>query len=214
MQVSLSLWSMDMAHLADNISLYQPLVASFHVDVMDGQFADNLVFGPLAVEAVRALTGRHIVVHLMVAEPDRWITRFVDAGADLLVVHPTARGDLPATVRAIRDAGSGAGVAIGLDEPLEPVLDLLGSLSVVLVMGTAIGVKGHPFEDAALATVRRLAGPRDPGSGPAVFVDGGIRWSSAPRIAAAGANGVVAGSIITASEDPPAAIARIAELRG
>jgi ribulose-phosphate 3-epimerase len=212
MHVSLSLWSMDLAHLADDISRYDPLVASFHVDVTDGNFADDLLFGPLAVETVRAYTDRQIVAHLMVTDPDRWIARFVDAGADLLVVHTSADGDFLSTVRAIRDAGVAAGAAIGLDEPSQPVLDALSLLSVVLVMGTAIGVKGHPFDDAALAAVRRFVGRRTLSNGPDVFVDGGIRWSSVPRIAAAGADGVVAGSIITTAEDPPAAVGRLTGL--
>jgi ribulose-phosphate 3-epimerase len=214
MRVSLSLWSVDQARLADEIARYEPVVGSFHVDVTDGRFVDDLLFGPLTVQTVRRLTDRQLVVHLMVAEPRRWVGRFVDAGADLLMVHASADGDFAPAVRAILDAGAAAGGAIGLDEPHRPVLDALGSLSVVAVMGTSIGVKGRPFDGAALDTIRRFARLRDQGAGPEVYVDGGIRSSSVGAIAAAGADGVVAGSIVTGAADPVAAAARLAALGG
>ncbi len=212
MRVSLSLWSLDQGRVADEIRRYESLVESFHVDVMDGQFVDNLLFGPLTIETLRALTDKQIVVHLMVARPRRWVTRFVNAGADLLVIHTATSDDFSSTLLAIRDAGAAAGAAIGLEEPSQPVFDNLDTLSVVLVMGTSIGVKGAPLNEAALGTVRRLANARTSGAGPDVFVDGGIRVPSIPHIAAAGADGVVGGSIITGTADPPAAITRIVQL--
>lgn len=211
MNISLSLWSMDQARLADDVARYAPLVDSFHVDVMDGTFADNLVFGPPAVETLRGLGRTRIVVHLMVVEPLRWIGRFVEAGADELIVHPTACRDPAATVDAILDAGVRAGMAIGLDEPAGPALEVLPSLSSVLVMGTPIGVKGCAFTGDALATVGTVTAARTGDTADLeVVVDGGIRWSSVPLIAAAGADAVVAGSIVTAAPRPDEAIAAIA----
>jgi ribulose-phosphate 3-epimerase len=215
MNISLSLWSMDQARLADEVARYAPLVDSFHVDVMDGAFADNLVFGPVAVETLRGLGRARIVVHLMVVEPLRWVDRFVEAGADELIVHPTACHDPAATVEAILAAGVRAGIAIGLDEPAEPALTSLPALSSVLVMGTPVGVKGHPFTEQALATVRTVTAARTPHANDLeVVVDGGIRWSSVPLIASAGADAVVAGSIVTSAEQPAEAIAAIAAARG
>jgi ribulose-phosphate 3-epimerase len=202
---------MDHARLADEVERYAPLVDSFHVDVMDGTFADNLVFGPPAVETLRALGRARIVVHLMVVEPLRWIDRFVEAGADELIVHPTACRDYASTVDAIRAAGARAGMAIGLDEPAAPALETLPSLSSVLVMGTPIGVKGYPFAEDAVKTVGTVVAARE--TDVDVVVDGGIRWSSVPLIAAAGADGVVAGSIVTSAPDPVGAIATIAAAR-
>jgi ribulose-phosphate 3-epimerase len=212
MRVSLSLWSVDQAHLAEEVHRYDPLIESFHVDVMDGRFADNLLFGPLTVETLRALTGKRIIVHLMVAEPRRWVSRFIDAGADLLAVHPSACQDFRSTLLAIRDGGAAAGAAIGLEEPAQPVLDNLAALSVVLVVATSLGVKGQPFDAGALDTVRQLAGARNAHARPEVFVDGGIRWPSIQRIATAGADGVVAGSVVTSANDPPAVVRSIAAL--
>lgn len=202
---------MDQARIAAEVRAYQSLVDSFHVDVMDGQFADNLLFGPLTVETVRGLTDLPVVAHLMVTRPDRWLSRFVDAGADTIVVHPSACADFPATVEAMRDSGARAGAAIGLDEPAGTVLDVVDALSVVLVMATPVGVKGHDFDAAALGTVaaaRRARGA----AGAEVYVDGGIRWSSVGDIASAGADGVVAGSIVTTAADPADAIAKVNRL--
>jgi ribulose-phosphate 3-epimerase len=212
MDVSLSLWSVDQANLAESVRRYDPLVQSFHVDVMDGRFVGNLLFGPLTVETLRGLTDKQIVAHLMVAEPRRWVAPFVDAGADLVAIHTSASGGFSSTVHAIREAGVAAGAAIGLQEPSQPIFDNLAALSAVLVMGTDIGVKGAPLDEAALRTVQRLTSMRDSGKDPEVFVDGGIRWPSVPLIAAAGADGVIAGSIVTAAEDPRSAVARIAAL--
>jgi ribulose-phosphate 3-epimerase len=208
MRISLSLWSMDQARIAEEVYAYQPLVESFHIDVMDGQFADDLLFGPLAVETIRGLTDRPLIVHLMVARPDRWLPRFVDAGADTIVVHPSACDDFPATVAAM---GGRAGAAIGLHEPADAVLDLLEALSVVLVMGTPIGVKGCDFHRGALDTVAAAHRGRA-ATNTEIYVDGGIRWSSVGDIASAGADGVVAGSIITTAADPAAAIAAVTRL--
>ena len=212
MRISLSVWSLDQARLAEEIERYDALVDSFHVDVMDGRFADNLVFGPLTVSTVRRLTKKPVAVHLMVTDPAHWVSRFVDAGADLLAVHPTACVDFSATLSRIREAGASSAAAIGLAEPAEPVLDQVGALSAVLVMGTAIGVKGHPFDEVALATVAALTAARGGDTEPEILVDGGIRWTSMPKIAAGGADGVVVGSAMTTARDPSSAAATIAAL--
>jgi ribulose-phosphate 3-epimerase len=123
-------------------------------------------------------------------------------------VHPSACEDFPATVAAM---GARAGAAIGLDEPAEAVLDVLDALSIVLVMGTPIGVKGYDFDRGALDTVAAAHRARA-ATGTEVYVDGGIRWSSVGDIASAGADGVVAGSIVTSAADPAAAIAAVTRL--
>ena len=207
MLVSLSLWSLDQSRLGAEVERHDEQVDSFHVDVMDGQFVDNLLYGPLAVQTLRALTSRPIVTHLMVTEPGRWIARFVEAGADVLIVHPTACRDFPATVAAVRAAGVAAGAAVGIDEPVAPLLTMMSDLAEVLVMGTAIGIKGEAFNESALPTIANLTG-----RGARVFVDGGIRWPSLNGMAAAGADGVVAGSIVAGADDPAAAVRAIRKI--
>lgn len=212
MRISLSLWSLDQGHLADEVARHDPLVESFHVDVSDGWFTDNLLFGPLTVETLRRLTRREIVVHLMVTEPSRWTTRFIDAGADLLVFHPTACSDIASTITGIQRAGGSAGIAIGRSEPYGPVLEVLADLSLVLVMGTPTGVKGQPLDEGALGVAQTIIETR-PTIGPDLFIDGGIRWTSLAMIRRCGADGVVAGSILAEAADPRAAVAAIAVAR-
>ena len=209
MQVSLSIWSIDQKRLAEEVKRYGSFVDSFHVDVMDGSFTDSILFGPLTVQTLRSLTEKPIVAHLMITEPSIQVSRFVDAGADVLAIHSSACRDMAATIGIIRDAGADAGIAVALDEPDEPVLANLPRVSQVIVMATNLGVKGKPFDQAAL---RRLAlfGERKDPAGPTLFVDGGIRWPAIPLIARTGADGVVAGSIVTAADCPFMAAARIA----
>lgn len=209
MRVSLSLWSVDQARVADEIQRFDPLVASYHVDVADGHFAGNLLFGPMTVEVLNRLTDKPIAVHLMVDEPERWVRPFVDAGADLITFHPSARSDLAATVNAVHRAGAAAAMTVKLDEPDEPVLENLEMFAELFVMATPLGVKGQKFDGNALERVQRFVHARGDTTTPVVFVDGGVRWSSIGSIAAAGADGVVAGSILADADDPALAAAEI-----
>ncbi|MGI9002748.1 MAG: hypothetical protein ACR2GH_13960 [Pseudonocardia sp.] len=212
MHISLSLWSVDQARVAAEVRRFDPLVTSYHVDVADGRFAENLLFGPMMVEVLDRLTDKPIIVHLMVDEPHRWVFPFVDAGADVIAFHPSARSDIAATVAMVHRAGAAAGMAVKLDEPHEPALEHLKLFAELFVMATPIGVKGHAFEGSAVERVQSFVAARADNAAPAIFVDGGIRWSSVGPIAAAGADGVVAGSILAATEDPAYAAAEIQRL--
>ncbi len=212
MRVSMSLWSLDQARLADDVERYAPLVDSFHVDVIDGRFAKDLLFGPLTVRVLRRLTDKPIVVHLMVVDPLSWVPQFVEAGADTLAFHPSACANVGATVDTIRRSGAAPAVAVGLDETDRPAVEHIDELTAVFVMATAVGVKGQPFDDTALGRVRRFVDARGGRAGPAVFVDGGIRSSSIARIAAAGADGVVAGSIVAAADRPAQVVAEMTSM--
>ena len=212
MHVSLSLWSVDQAHIADEIKRYGPLIDSFHIDVMDGRFADDLLFGPLMVEVVRALTDKPIAAHLMVDDPMHWIPRFASAGANTIVFHPSAHGEVPSTISAINAAGCAAGLALALHESEQPALDNLAGLAELYVMGTAVGVRGRPLNRQALELVRTLSAVRPAAERPMVLVDGGIRWSSVSAIASAGGQGVVAGSIVANADDAGAAAVRLATM--
>jgi ribulose-phosphate 3-epimerase len=209
LRASLSIWSTDQARLAEEIARYDPLVDSFHVDVMDGAFADNLLYGPLTVESVRLFTKKPIVAHLMIENPVRFVNRFAEAGASVLAVHSSACPDLENTLLHICDAGAHAAVAISLNESTQPAISNLSDISQVIIMGTPIGVKGKDFDRTALERVSLFA---QYARRPEIFVDGGIRWSSATDISGAGADGVVAGSIITEASCPAEAVRRIAGL--
>jgi ribulose-phosphate 3-epimerase len=208
MLVSQSIWSVDQTRLAHEVDRFDPYVDSYHVDVMDSWFADELLYGPPMVSTLRGLTRRPIVVHLMIREPVRYAERLADAGADTVVVHAGACSDLSVTLQGLHRVGLATGCAIGLDDQLDLVVRHLDTLSTVLVMATPIGVKGQPFDSRALGTVRELIRRRTAGA-PSILVDGGIRWTSVASIAEAGADGVVTGSITGDSDDLGAAMRRI-----
>src|SRR5262249_4544320 len=128
-KVSASLWSADQLALGEAIDALDAHVEGFHVDVMDGRFAPDLLYGP---DAVRAVAGRArsalVDVHLIVAGADAWIERFAEAGAGMLTVYPRSCADVAATLRRIEALGVRPGVSLALDDPVEaaaPLLDLV-----------------------------------------------------------------------------------------
>jgi len=196
MRASVSLWSADQLALGAAVDALDGHVDGFHLDVMDGHFAPDLLYGPATVEAVAARARRSLVdVHLVVDDPDRWIAPFAEAGAGMLTVHPECCADAAATLAEIAARGVRAGVAFGLDGELDPAL--AARADRVLVMGTAIGIKGVDPAPETGERVRRVRalGARE------VFVDGGIREHTIGALAAAGADGVVPGSLVFGRAD-------------
>jgi ribulose-phosphate 3-epimerase len=192
MRASVSLWSADQLALGAAVDALDGRVDGFHVDVMDGHFAPDLQFGPATVRALAARVRRsRIDVHLVVADADRWIAPFVEAGAGMLTVHPECCADPAATLAEIAARGVRAGVALSVDRPLDTVAPLLGAADRVVVMGTAVGIKGADPVPETCDRIRALVA-----LGAEVFVDGGIRAHSIGGFAAAGAAGVVPGSLI------------------
>src|SRR3954468_11213521 len=141
MRASVSLWSADQLALGAAVDALDGRVDGFHIDVLDGRFAPDLLFGPAVVAAVAQRARRSLVdVHLCVEDADRWVAPFAGAGAGMLTVHPECCADVAATLREIAARGVRPAVALSLDQPLESVTGL--DVERVLVMGTAIGIKG------------------------------------------------------------------------
>jgi ribulose-phosphate 3-epimerase len=175
----------------------------------------GLLFGPDFVRAVARRTRRLVDVHLMVVEADRWIDPFVEAGAGMLTVHPSTCADVVTTLGRIEALGIQPAVAINVDESLEPVWALLERVDRVLLMGTALGVKGVEIEPVTYERIRAVVHAREQSvRRPDVFVDGGIRRHTAPLIAQAGADGVTPGSLVFGEPDPAAAVRWIGALPG
>jgi ribulose-phosphate 3-epimerase len=205
-----SLWSADPLALGDVVDLVADRADGLHLDVFDGQVVEDLLFGPHTVAALRARTAALIDVHLFAADPDAWARRFVEVGADMVTVQVRDCPDARATVRLIRGLGARVGIGLQADDPVEAVLPHLDAVDRVLVMGTRVGVKGvallaqTPERVGLVASAcARLARP------PEVVVDGGIRRRTVPVLAAAGADGVVPGSLVFGEADPVAALAWI-----
>ena len=209
-----SLLSADFSRLGDEIAAVRAGGAGLlHLDVMDGHFVPNLTIGPPVVASVRRVTDLPLDVHLMIEEPDRYIDRFVAAGADLVTVHQEAVPHLHRTVALIHELGAAAGVAINPATPIGALDDILPDLDVVLVMSVNPGFGGQKFIPAAIGKVRALAERiRDRGSKARIEVDGGVGADNLPALLEAGATLFVAGSAVYDGRDPQARAAGLVAL--
>ena len=206
MRAWVSLWSADPLALGRDVDRLAAVADGFHVDVVDGHFAPHLLFGPDTVRALAArAAGPVIDVHLMVADADAWIDPFADAGAGLITVHAQTCADPRATLGRIAARGVRPGLALGLEDPVELAVGLLGHVRRVLVMGTALGVKGAGLDSRTPARVRALVSAAA-AADVEIVVDGGIRPGTVGALAAAGADGVVPGSLVFGAEDPVEAV--------
>jgi ribulose-phosphate 3-epimerase len=192
-------------------------VDRLHLDVMDGHFVDNISFGADIVAAFRRLTDLPLDVHLMISEPARYIDRFIEAGPQTISFHVESDESDDhkwAAVRAIHDAGQGAGLAVSPDTPIAAVDPWLRELDVILVMSVYPGWGGQVFlpETAPkIAEARtRLAAV---GRGGLVHVDGGVNSRTAEIVGAQGVNVCVIGSaLFKRGQDASDEVARVKEL--
>lgn len=211
-KIAPSILSADFARLGEEVQAVAKAGADYiHVDVMDGHFVPNLTIGPLVVAAVRKVTDLPLDVHLMIENPDRYITDFARAGADLITVHQEAVPHLHRTVQLIRSLGKKAGVSINPATSITTLDVILDDLDLVLVMTVNPGFGGQGFIDSGLAKIAALRHEIDRRGLPVELeVDGGVKTDNIGRIAAAGADVFVAGSAVFGSKDY---VATISELR-
>ncbi|MCS6925828.1 MAG: ribulose-phosphate 3-epimerase [Candidatus Binatia bacterium] len=168
-----------------------------HIDVMDGRFVPNITIGPLVVEAVRQSTTLPLDVHLMIVEPERYLADFARAGADILLVHQETCPHLHRTLSQIKELGKLAGVVLNPSTPLSTLEEVLGNVDQILIMSVNPGFGGQQFIESSIAKVQRLRHLLDEhGAQAEIEIDGGIDPATAPRVVAAGATLLVAGSAI------------------
>jgi ribulose-phosphate 3-epimerase len=165
-----------------------------HVDVMDGHFVPNISFGPSTCAAIRPHIKGVMDVHLMIAPVDPYIDAFADAGADILTAHIEAGPHIHRTLQAIRGADVKAGVALNPGTPASAVEDLLDSIDLICVMTVNPGFGGQKFIDltAKIRALRKMIGDRPVH----IEIDGGVDATTAPLVAKAGADVLVAGSAV------------------
>jgi ribulose-phosphate 3-epimerase len=215
-----SILSADFARLGEQVREAEAAGADrIHIDVMDGRFVPVISMGLPIVEAVRRVTRLPLDVHLMVAEPERHIEAFMEAGGDIINVHVEAATHLHRLVQQVKGRGRLAGVCLNPATPLSAIEELLPLIDQVMVMSVDPGYAGQPFIEAALGKVRRLRRLLDElGLEVEVEVDGGVNAENAPRCVAAGATVLVAASAVfnqraSVAENMARLRAALAELR-
>ncbi len=196
MIISASLMCADLTRLGEDIAeLESAGVDWLHFDIMDGHFVPNLTFGPDLIRNLRPITKLPFDVHLMIDEPIRYLDRFREAGADIIVVHAEACGHLQRTLAAIRDLGARPGVALNPATPLAALDYVLDDVDLVLLMTVNPGYAGQKLVEATLPKIGELAERlAEEGREIILQVDGNVSFENARRMAARGANCFVAGS--------------------
>jgi len=207
-----SILSANFARLGEQVGEVAEAGADYiHIDVMDGHFVPNITIGAPVVASIRPVTGLPLDVHLMIEHPERYISQFVEAGADIITVHVEASPHLNATIRAIKRLGVRAGVSINPPTPIGTVEEFLPHVDLVLVMSVNPGFGGQPFIPETLpriAHIRKILNDR--GLHAELEVDGGINADNAPDVVKAGADVLVAGnSIFKAKEGIRRAMRRL-----
>lgn len=180
-----------------------------HLDVMDGHFVPNMTFGPGLIKALRPHSKLFFDVHLMIANPDQYISAFADSGADMIVVHAEACTHLHRTIQSIHASGKKAGVALNPATSLSVLDYILPELDMVLLMSVNPGFGGQKFINIVPKLERLTAMCAEQQVQPLIQVDGGITAKTAPLVTAAGANVLVAGSAVFGQPDRKAAMEAI-----
>lgn len=211
--VAPSILSADFGNLERDIKMIDRSEAKWvHIDVMDGVFVPNISFGFPVVKSVRKATSKLLDVHLMIVEPEKYVKRFVEAGANYVTFHHEACANPRATIAEIRSVGAKAGVSIKPATPVEAIFDYLGEVDMVLVMSVEPGFGGQSFMPHSLDKVRALRKEiTEKGYNCLIEIDGGISTKNAREVFDAGVDVVVAGSSVFGSENPEQTIIDILE---
>lgn len=209
--VAPSLLSADFNNLGRDIEMINKSEADwFHLDIMDGVFVPNMSFGFPVVEHIARLAKKPLDVHLMIVDPDRYLERFRDAGANILTVHWEACNHLHRTLTQIKKLGMKAGVSINPHTPVDLLDDILLEADLVLIMSVNPGFGGQKFIENSLTRISRLRKMIDQkGLSVLIEVDGGVDVSNAASIYRAGANVLVAGNAVFKDSSPVDAIRKI-----
>ncbi len=215
-KVAPSLLAADFTRLAEEIQFINDSEADWlHLDVMDGRFVPNITFGMLMVDAARKICNKPLDVHLMIEEPEKYISDFRKAGADIITVHIEACPHLHRTLQQIRETGAQAGVALNPHTPVSALEDVIEDLDLVCVMSVNPGFGGQKFIYNTLPKLRRLKDLITVRNAQVLIeVDGGVGLQNAEKILQAGADVLVAGSSVYKAEDPADAVARLKDIGG
>ena len=215
-RIAASILAADFARLGDEVRAIQDAgVDWIHVDVMDGHFVPNLTIGPAVVAAVKRCTSLPLDVHLMIANPERYVADFATAGADYLSVHQETCPHLHAVIQSIRRQGVRPAVVLNPATPLSNVEPILPEVEMLLLMSVNPGFGGQDFIES---TIERIAAAarikRERKLDFLIEVDGGVKAANAARITAAGAEVLVIGTGLFAHKDYRHAVQQVRQAVG
>lgn len=210
-QIAPSILAADFANLQKEVEMLNASKADYiHVDIMDGVFVPNISFGIPVTEAIHKHATKPLDVHLMIVNPDNYLQAFRNAGAEIISVHYEACNHLHRSLQAIRNLGAKAGVAINPHTSINLLADVIQDIDLVCVMSVNPGFGGQKFIENTYDKVSRLKDLiLSKGAKTLIEIDGGVNLQNAPKLMAAGADVLVAGSFVFSSANPIATIEQL-----
>lgn len=206
MILSPSVLSADFANLQNDIEMLNNSKCDWlHIDIMDGVFVPNISFGLPVLKSIKKHSNKILDVHLMIVEPEKWISEFRDAGADILTVHYECSPHLHRTIDAIKKNGMKAGVAINPHTPVSVLEEILSEVDLILVMSVNPGFGGQTFIENTynkVLSLSKLIDSKNTKTRPIIQVDGGVNLNNASKLISSGANALVAGNSIFNTKNP------------
>ena len=209
-----SILSANFAQLGNDIEMINKSEADwFHVDVMDGVFVPNISFGFPVMKSLQKLATKTLDVHLMIVQPERYITDFKDAGANILSVHYEACTHLHRTIYAIKEAGMKAGVAINPHTPIDLLKDIIADTDLICMMSVNPGFGGQKFIENTYTKVTALKKLiTEKKSKALIEIDGGVDLNNYKKLLVAGADVLVAGNTVFGSANPTQTITQLKQI--